>query len=147
MSLRGIQCPSYNEDSSLSMSFMQVHIQRESSVETTKHLGLDLLPNSRKKDPPINWVKLDTIYSVTHASKNLLFLCIWGWKIWIQLYFNCYMKLWSLFFLFILSSTWIYLCFLCCSLAFSGLIFFLFCTDRSLPFRKQETFPAVPSWV
>lgn len=65
--------------------------QEHSGNNKTFRFGF-LSPNFRKKDPQTSWVKLVTIHFVIHASKNLLFLCIRGWKIWMHLHFNCYMK-------------------------------------------------------
>lgn len=91
---RGMQCLSYNQDSSLSMLLCEYTFrlnQEHSGNNETFRPGF-LSPNFRKKDPQISWVKLVIIHFAIHSSKNLLFFCIWGWKIWIHLYFNCYMK-------------------------------------------------------
>lgn len=45
MSLIGIQIPSYNQDSSPStLCKYTIHSEIKSTVETTKHLGLDFSP-------------------------------------------------------------------------------------------------------
>jgi len=102
MSVTGIQYPSSNQDSSLSMLLCKYTLrlnQEHSGNNKTFRSGF-LSPNFRKNDLQISWVKLVTINFITQASKNLLFLCIWGWKIWTYL---CETNpLWSLFLLFIL---------------------------------------------